>query len=139
MERTETGYEITPECKETRFTVTKPAEKGKTQKGKYYYIFRFKAVINGEPKAHSEVRMTWMAGDLLGALRCKEEKPGSGTYLWEKDEIVGRAVIADIVHGPDFKNPDKPVATMTNIRPADDDEAELPVGSSLAGGDDIPF
>jgi hypothetical protein len=146
-ERTETGYEVFPEAKDLLFTVTKPAEKGKTQKGKYFYVFRFKTVLNDRTKNYSEAMMTWMAGDLLRVLGCKEVS--KGIFEWEKDEIVGRQVVADIVHEPDFRDPDKPTAKMRNLRPVDDltaqpqaaatePPAELPAGSSLDEGE-IPF
>jgi hypothetical protein len=138
MERTETGFEITPECTNTRFTVTEPAEKGKTPKGKYYYLFRFKAIIDGQVRKHTAIYMTWLAGDLLKALQCQEEKPGSSVFLWEKDEIVGRSIIADIAWIPDYRNPEKQVAEFRNMRPAEGNEppADLP---PQPPEDEIPF
>jgi hypothetical protein len=145
MERTETGFEVTPECTNVRFTVTEPAEKGKTPKGKYYYIFRFKCVIDGVVRKHNALYMTWLAGDLLKALQCQEEKPGNNVFLWEKAEIVGRSIFADIVHVPDYKNPEKPAAEFRNMRPADPggpaNQGNEPPGelSNQPPEDEIPF
>lgn len=143
IERTETGYEIFPEVKDIVLTVTEPATKGKTNKGKFYYVFKFKGVVEGRARKYSEAQMTWMAGDLLRALGCKEV--GKGTFEWDKAEIVGRQVLVDIVHEEDFKDPSKMVARMKNIRPVSDaaepepevgEPPEEPVGTPT---DDIPF
>ena len=150
-ERTETGYEVFPEGHYT-FTVTEPATKGKSPKGKYYYIFKFKSVVNGRPKKYTEVMMTWMAGELLRALRCTEES--KGVFDWDKEEIVGRSVVADIIHEPHFQKPDEVVARMRNIVPSDlgmqeqsplpaleepDDPGEPPMQTAVEHKEGIPF
>lgn len=141
IERTETGYEIFPEVKDIVLTVTEPATKGKTPKGKFYYVFKFKGVVEGRARKYSEAQMTWMAGDLLRGLGCKEV--GKGTFEWDKAEIVGRQVMVDIVHELDFRDPSKQVARMKNIRPVTEDavaEPEPPEPPEDAGSqDEIPF
>lgn len=123
-ERTETGFEAFPEGKNYEFIVTEPAEKRKTPKGKYYYIFRFKTLVDGRPRKYTEAVMTWMAGDLLKALGCEEVQ--KGVFDWDKAEIVNRQVVADIVHEPDKNDPTTVRAKMRNIRPPLQEPIGLP-------------
>lgn len=140
-ERTETGFELFPECKGVTFTVTEAATKGKTQKGKYYYLFRFTANIDGRLRKYTEAMMVWMSGDILRALGCSEIE--KGVFDWDKAEIVGRQLVADIVHEADFKDPAKMVARLKSIRPvggeAMAEPPPAPVGVGATTDEDIPF
>lgn len=96
-----------------QFTVTKTPEKFRTATGKIRYVWHFETLIGTELKSHRESFMVWMMGDLLRALKCKEEKKNE--FEWELEEQVGKIIFADIVYEPDKNDPNKTWARMANI------------------------
>lgn len=113
-ETTDTNQEITP-TGDFVFTVSKKVEKRLAEKSqKPFYIFKFEYMKGGQLSTHTEILMTWMAGPMIRALGGKEVKPN--VFEWDREAVVGSKVKATIIHEPDFKDPAKMRAKMTNIQ-----------------------
>lgn len=118
-ERTNTGgFELFPVGR-YKFTVSDIPEKIRGETGKIRFAFRFTTVINGQIRDYKESFMAWLVGDLLRALGCEEVKKDA--FDWDRAEVVGKEVWANIVHEPDSKKPDRKWARMKDIKSPEDE------------------
>ena len=112
-ERTDTrGFELFPTGR-YKFQVASVPLKKKSDKGAIYYEFAFETPVNNTLKKYTERFMVWKAGELLKALGAQEVEPN--VFDWDKEQVVGKMVEADIIHEPDQKDPNKKWARMKNI------------------------
>jgi hypothetical protein len=89
LERTDTRNGLQPG--HYTFTICSPVEKGEFKEGKIYYEFNFE--VNGN--IHTEKIPVWAAAEILRAIGAKEIE--SDVFEWDKDQVVGINVDADIV------------------------------------------
>lgn len=113
-------YKITPEGK-YKFTVSIPPAKKLSKEGKPYYKFVFE-YLNEEKtiETHEQFFLPWMLGDLLRACQCKEIKPG--VFSWDKEDVVGKTIDAEIIHEINKKDPTKTMVNMIKIKESEKEE-----------------
>lgn len=115
-ETTDTRFKITT-AGTHQMTATKPCIKkmSKSDSPKPYYEFYFEFMNDGKLESHLEILFPNQAGMLLRALQCKEVEPG--VFDWDKEEIIGRKIVAEIAHIPDRKDKTKLRASIVKAEP----------------------
>jgi len=98
------GRSLFPQSKALVFTIDAPVEKRKTPSGYPYYLFKTSTVVGGQRKKMTKAVMCFLSKPLLMALGFKPDE--AGDILWDREQVVGKQFVADVVHAPDKKTGD---------------------------------
>jgi len=98
------GRALFPQSKGLVFTISAPVEKRKTPNGYPYYLFKTTTTIGTQRKTMTKAIMCFLSKPLLVALGFKPDE--AGDILWDREEVVGKQFVADVVHVPDKKTGD---------------------------------
>ena len=115
-ERTDTRRKMFPEVKDCDFRVSSVPQKFKDDNGRTHYSWEFEALVNGGLETHKERFFPSQIAPLLRALGCKEVEPD--VFEWEREEVQGKHILADIVHESNTKSkdPGKKWPRLKNMR-----------------------
>lgn len=116
-ETTDTRFKMFPEVKDQSFRIMAVPLKFKDDNGRSHYSFQFEALIGNSLETHKERFFPSQIAPLLRALGCKEIE--DGVFEWEREEVCGKTIIADIVHEANAKSKDplKKWPRLKNPRP----------------------
>ena len=105
-ETTDTRFKITPKGT-FKMTCCAPCLKKMTKSDspKPYYEFKFEYVHEGKMENHLEIIFPSQASTLLRAFKCNEPEPG--VFDWDKEEVNGKVILAEIDHIADKKDKTK--------------------------------